>query len=364
MKYALLAVGLLLLFIGSYFVYSGVAIIEVERGWTSVIAGTTAAVGGVLVLGIAWVIRSLEQLHALLRTNATNAATAPGLQPAYEIIHRETLHETYHGTHEDFGRPMMDLPTAPVAWPPHISPSHLPEADQNVLAERAFERAEAEQAAETFDESAYRSFAAEANEILSAPFNEQVAGPARATPSASVRDLWRRVAKKSDKPPSVARRAMQNATQATEPAFVQPPPLPKAATAASTTIQPTEEDREAEIHGETSAEKGDWLDNALAEFDSAIAPAPHPHPAEAAADFEPYKDMADEEPAPPLAAEPAEAEHPAATEEPAIIGRYDAEGTCYIMFADGSIEAQSERGVARFKSMADLKAYFETQETP
>jgi hypothetical protein len=53
-----------------------------------------------------------------------------------------------------------------------------------------------------------------------------------------------------------------------------------------------------------------------------------------------------------------------AMEEPAVIGRYDAEGTCYIMFADGSIEAQSEQGVARFRSMADLKAYFETQDAP
>ena len=51
-------------------------------------------------------------------------------------------------------------------------------------------------------------------------------------------------------------------------------------------------------------------------------------------------------------------------QEPAVIGRYEAEGTTYVMFADGSIEAQSERGVARFKSMADLKAYFETQEAP
>ncbi|HTJ01169.1 MAG TPA: hypothetical protein VL492_00135, partial [Methylovirgula sp.] len=71
------------------------------------------------------------------------------------------------------------------------------------------------------------------------------------------------------------------------------------------------------------------------------------------------------EAAPPLAedTEPA-TELASLAQEPAVIGRYEAEGTTYVMFADGSIEAQSERGVARFKSMADLKAYFETQETP
>ena len=208
MKYALLAVGLLLLFGGSYFIYSGAVVIEVERGWTSVIAGTTAAVGGVLTLGIAWVIKSLEQLRTLLQSNAMNAATTAGVQPERELLlHRETLHETlhetYHGAREDIGRPVMERPAPPVAWPPHTSPSHLPQADADPRAERPLEHAEAEQAAETFDESAYgsayRDFAAEANEILSAPFNEEAAGPIRAKASASVRDLWRRAAKKADR---------------------------------------------------------------------------------------------------------------------------------------------------------------------
>ena len=42
-----------------------------------------------------------------------------------------------------------------------------------------------------------------------------------------------------------------------------------------------------------------------------------------------------------------------------VIGRYDAEGTSYVMYADGSIEAQSEAGVYRFASMAELKAFIE-----
>ena len=47
-----------------------------------------------------------------------------------------------------------------------------------------------------------------------------------------------------------------------------------------------------------------------------------------------------------------------ATESP-VIGRYEAEGTSYIMYADGSIEAQSEAGVYRFASMAELKSFIE-----
>ena len=37
------------------------------------------------------------------------------------------------------------------------------------------------------------------------------------------------------------------------------------------------------------------------------------------------------------------------------------DGTTYVMFSDGSIEAQSEQGVYRFGSMAELKAFFEDQ---
>ncbi len=65
-------------------------------------------------------------------------------------------------------------------------------------------------------------------------------------------------------------------------------------------------------------------------------------------------------PAPPPISAPTP--HPAAAAPPsqsAIIGRYEADGTSYVMFADGSIEAQSEAGVYRFSSMTELKAYIE-----
>ena len=42
-----------------------------------------------------------------------------------------------------------------------------------------------------------------------------------------------------------------------------------------------------------------------------------------------------------------------------MIGRYDSDGTSYVMYSDGSIEAQSETGVFRFNSMAELKAFIE-----
>jgi hypothetical protein len=69
----------------------------------------------------------------------------------------------------------------------------------------------------------------------------------------------------------------------------------------------------------------------------------------------------DPEPPPPepevRRAEPPPEVRPAATA--AVIGRYEADGTSYVMYSDGSIEAQSAAGIYRFASMAELKAYIE-----
>jgi hypothetical protein len=45
--------------------------------------------------------------------------------------------------------------------------------------------------------------------------------------------------------------------------------------------------------------------------------------------------------------------------EPAVIGRYTSGNTTYVMFADGSIEAETPNGVLHFASLADLKVYVE-----
>ncbi len=80
----------------------------------------------------------------------------------------------------------------------------------------------------------------------------------------------------------------------------------------------------------------DWLDEALAGLGESIAPNSPRKSAEA----------------PPLAP-------PAPPEQPEIIGRYEVEGTEYVMYVDGSIDALTEDGVLRFKSLTDLKAFFQ-----
>lgn len=75
--------------------------------------------------------------------------------------------------------------------------------------------------------------------------------------------------------------------------------------------------------------------------------------------------------APPFKSETPPAEDPRQRSAPdapsageaglAIVGRFETEGTTYVMYAGGSIEARSERGVFHFKSMAELKSFLESQ---
>src|SRR5579863_3540173 len=79
MKYALFVLALLLVVVGCYAVYTGSQAIEVERGWSSVIAGTTIAIGGILLFGMAWIVRTLERLHATLQAAGVATTVAPAL---------------------------------------------------------------------------------------------------------------------------------------------------------------------------------------------------------------------------------------------------------------------------------------------
>jgi len=59
----------------------------------------------------------------------------------------------------------------------------------------------------------------------------------------------------------------------------------------------------------------------------------------------------------PRAAETDVAPAPTASVEPTIIGSYDSGGNRYVMFSDGSIEAETPEGVYRFNSLDELKEF-------
>lgn len=96
----------------------------------------------------------------------------------------------------------------------------------------------------------------------------------------------------------------------------------------------------------------------LDQVESAVTHTPEPEPALAPA-TPPLAEHAEKaakfEPAPP--AQPA----PDAVPTSPIVGQYEAGGVSYIMYADGSIEADTASGVYRFVDINELKAFIQNQ---
>lgn len=279
MAYVLLAVGALMSLAGAVAAINGYSIIQVEQGWSSVIAGATLFAGGIVTIGLALVTRALTQLQAALPRAATEAAATTDLrEPAF------------------VPPPAEPAKAEPTPAETYVAPlTETPEAG-------AAETVEAYAAHHMSTMSTHENFA-------TAP---EVPEPVRA------------------------------------------PTLPSAAS-------PSLSD--------------DWFDRAFAELDEAVpegaaglrgrsepkATTPSPFSRRREPAPEPVRETV-REPA-YAAAEAAPAPAPEASEpapSSAIIGRYEADETSYIMYADGSIEAQTHSGVYRFASMAELKAFIES----
>ncbi|MEW6436660.1 MAG: hypothetical protein AB1508_05750 [Pseudomonadota bacterium] len=331
MKYALFGLGMVLIVVGGYFLYSGSNIIEVERGWASVIAGTTALTGGIITLGLAGVVQSLEELKrhwagAPARPDASTPSLAAALQTlapaalAPAALASKTVESAIART---FGA----APEAEEAAPPIEAEAPVPAEESAARAPDFVPTPPAREWLRPRPKFSPRPTAAPAP----AP------APAAVEPSPAIAELRRRVAQDLNLDwPSF------NAPPVIPSPEPLPEPLPPESESAEAVTPPPLglddfADEHVEIRRETSAET-------FAAPESREAP--------------------DEAPPPPIAAAPEPEPEPVAADaaKPAskAIGRYEADGTVYVMFADGSIEAQSAQGTRRFKSMADLKASFQS----
>jgi hypothetical protein len=294
MKYALLAVGLLLILVGGYFVYTGSNIIEIERGWSAVIAGTTLLSAGIVTVALAAVVKTLDDLKRALSGGEIGVARGAAL-------------------------PLPSILVAEATPTPSFEPMPM-----------------AAKAAESMAGASEETPIEAASDFIPSPLGKERPRltprfgppPVPPAPSPAIAGLRRRLAEDLDLGLS----------------DFDPPP-----------IAPT---HEPITPGPTSTISPPPLD-----FDP-YADARRPH--EAAIEDDPENEAfetAHELPPPldeteaPLAPEAAFAGSP----RPKAIGRYEADGTVYVMFADGSIEAQSNEGTRYFKSMADLKASFQSQ---
>jgi hypothetical protein len=298
MKYALFVLGMLLIVVGGYFIYAGSNIIEIERGWSSVIAGTTALTGGIITLGLAGVTKSLDDLHRLWVAGIPRPEARAAAAPT-EISDAALL-----------GPMPAGVETAP-----------LP-------ADMTFAAAEPTPAAP---------------DVLPSPLDKSRLAPGFGPPpiplgpSPAIAALRRRVAEDLNldfeslhpRPPVPSPIPTDAAAAPPEPIEAIAPPLDFIA-----------------FESEESLGHSYFQDDEIVPADESSVIEPAPPLATPVSSPEPVSESVTAEPSHPL---------------PKTIGRYEADGTVYVMFADGSIEAQSAEGTRRFKSMTELKASFQSK---
>ena len=375
MAYVLVAVGALMFCLGLYAAVTGSQIVQVEAGWTSVIAGSMLIVGGVLTMALGLVLRALIQLKASLQGHDLSPVVAP----------------------------VVDSPAAPPvpvfgvepAMAPDPAMSHTPTSQPAPPEEPALAEA--------------LTGAADPPTALRPPplpgfFRKK---PAPIPPVVDIAPPVRLQDTGEPPPPFVPAEPepaaafegaplhpdLDQTHDAPEPAHPDPietthPEDDYKIETPSTPEHDLPSDPPSPAPAQHAAEpEVDWLDRALAEIDESVpvqarrhdaVAAAHPHeiaPDEGApqemepAPVEPEPDMAHAAPPVPPHADsgpppaPARALPPAPTLPPpptsAVIGRYEADGTSYVMYADGSIEAHSDAGTYRFASMTELKAFIE-----
>ncbi len=373
MSYIVFVLGALLAVVGGLSVYDGYSIITLERGWAEVIAGSVALTGGIVTIGLGMVLQKLQALHGLFKTSVASVrvppapaeairvaplaasspppieplaaepppapSVAPHMPPPLSAASPLTAAEASSGQRRDVPGlwPPAPRPAAPVAAPPArpvYAQEPEPLEDAVPVSSAMFEEVETSLAAPN------------------PPPVEEAAAPQTPRPSAaalSLDEMWKRVTEEIERPILSRER---------DTAFSPPPPVEAVAPA---TEHPADLDASAETPSAIEPESGIDEPEPIGEAE-AEAPAVGE---EAAA--EPEDHVRAEAPSPTHAEPPAEERHtPPPVEppvaEPAVIGRYEAEGTAYLMFADGSIEAQSEAGIFRFASMAELKAFIEERQ--
>jgi hypothetical protein len=401
---AVFALALILIVGGAWGIWRGSDYIQLERGWASVISGSVAATGGVLALAIGFVLRRLDALHKALRAvgavstdmerpleapvaappvepmplglapapvahepvvyepepQPTAAYTDPALQAAaavnMELLEREERPAFGAEPHPSVSPPRETISTE--APPEMIHAAHQGPADDMAKAAGVSDEPELDAAIEELlaEERGRGSHDDSAEQVpppVSADASAETPIPSlTVTPEVSEkapqRSGWRGLFSRKE------RRAR------TPPAESAAEPLSPGAADAS--IAP---EREARPHVASTEEPAaaepdtiprtgdDWFDRALSGLDEVDRPyragEVSEHTRQATEHFADKQQVH-----PPSLQEP-----PGVPAEPAVIGRYTSGNTTYIMFADGSIEAETPTGILRFASLAELKSYVE-----
>ncbi|HEX2555821.1 MAG TPA: hypothetical protein VHL98_19145 [Microvirga sp.] len=340
--FALVALALAMVAGGAWALVEGYGIIVLERGWALVIAGATTASLGLVLLGIAAAVarlgrirRELVALREHMARPEPNFPEPPGrVDPVLAVS---------SGLLAGGGAEPAPVPAAPV--PPAPAPAApLPDLDPRSDDAR---RARREEAAQRRGRRAERETAPLSAGTIAAGAAAAVA--AGAVVSAGISAMRGREEAGADQPASgdsaPALRSLDNPIPEgpVGDELLPDRDLGPAGAGAAPVTWPVVPAKAA------GAEPPAFPAGAES---TPEAPAPEPVLAPSGEEDAPF---ATREPVvpdtPPAGAPSAEAE------DPAVLGTYNSGGNRYVMFADGSIEAETPDGSFRFGSLDELKAF-------
>lgn len=342
MAWLLVAVGALMAAAGLYVIGYSALNTRFEEYWTAMTAGSTLVAGGIITVAIGFATRALRDLRAQLSIHpvAVTASPTAAIAPPASLPANEPER-------------LLKRPTEPM--PQALQP---PPLQQEIAAPSSI----------ATPAPAHEAEPLEPPHTAAAPTSVPVAHELPVAPPEAVPgDLI-----------TAAEQYHPGPAHPPEDEFAAaPPPIDDMKPEPPRPVSP----RSSEPHQMPD----DWLDRAFADLDQELPinapalrspvtpyrqdvpvktephplrPAPSPDPAHA-----PNRELATAPSvvAAPNSQEPAPAPPPASQPPTsAVIGRYEADGTSYVMYADGSIEAQSSAGVYRFSSMAELKSFIES----
>lgn len=346
MSYLVLGLGVFLSLVGAIAFYTGYGIIEVERGWASVIAGSVAFSCGIVTVALGLILHRLARLPAFLNAGQ-------GVTPLGELTWRT----------DDEPPSDIEIESSFVPQPPAVPPvAAVPIPSPRSWAKRPIRS----------NLTAARSFLKPRG---------HVPPPARGLPEEY----------SAPKAPPFSRSGDPNQAgpePAFEPEFVLPPEVamteagteseawasfappekpglfdsaPNEKIAASSFEEPFPEIQEKLGKPQVQSEPGtSWPPETAAIetiFEEELFIELH---------RKPEKRPGEPVSSPPMPSPQSPPNTPQSItgggqEELAIVGQYQSAGTSYIMYSNGSIEARTQHAVFHFKSMTELKAFMDSE---
>jgi hypothetical protein len=352
-----IVIGAFLFIVGLAVAWNSYGFIEVERGWTLVIAGTVAFSTGLLLVALGLVLRELREISSSASKAALLLAKAKNTYPPEISV--EPL-----AAREPAAEPEKAIEPPPE---PEWEPKWEPEPEQPAVAEtqpsepeheptQALAAALAEPPGEKQDKPLTWMTRSNWTETPKMPHSEKsddwlfktIAGPLSVAGASGVAEPH---AAEPRAPEHAPEQLVEQQKAADDPFASGELPYDELEEKLAAELARPEPECEPEFLHEAHEAPASHPD--LHPEPQNVEPEPHP--------VEPEQHASEPEPHPvepePQAAEP---EEDAAKSE--IIGHYEAHGAHYTMYADGSIDAETVHGVYRFASMEELKRFIEGQE--